>query len=455
MPWYPNPSGGAPIQAPTNPNPGGGSLGYYSDPSYNGPPPGGGGGGGGGQQPAAPFNNPYNSDLSGLATFAGQTSGTTQAQLAQQKAEFDAQLQFAQQQMQQLGIPQLQINQFLAQMQQRQFQAQLVLAQQAQQYSQAATTAGLTGWYTPPQGVPDISQYLQGGSPVGNQAGGQGGGQGAAGQGGMSWNQLAQQIQAAAGSSYNDAAAKALFQQLSGQTGDNFNGGAAVNLTPAQIAQIMTAGGAPAPAPGAAGGGPVQTLAGQLQQAQLTGQYQGAPTEAAREFNQQLGLQQGQLGQQYLSTASQLQGPQNTFQLSNYLRGAQGNQAVPAYLQALANNIGMPAFQGTGSTAPTPQSAAGLMSQMGYGQAASGQGQAATSATPGWDYNQTLGSIRNIMGQGGQSLGPGALERLSPDELQAFGSGLGAVGGSLPAFLQQYQQSRIGQQAPVAQTSLA
>jgi hypothetical protein len=41
MPWFPNPSGGAPIQANTNPNPAGGSLGYYSDPSYNGPPPGG------------------------------------------------------------------------------------------------------------------------------------------------------------------------------------------------------------------------------------------------------------------------------------------------------------------------------------------------------------------------------------------------------------------------------
>jgi hypothetical protein len=41
MPYFPNPAGGAPIQADTNPNPAGGSLGYYSDPSYNGPPPGG------------------------------------------------------------------------------------------------------------------------------------------------------------------------------------------------------------------------------------------------------------------------------------------------------------------------------------------------------------------------------------------------------------------------------
>jgi hypothetical protein len=45
MPWWPNPSGGAPIQAPTNPNPAGGSYGYYSDPGYTGPPPSSGGGG--------------------------------------------------------------------------------------------------------------------------------------------------------------------------------------------------------------------------------------------------------------------------------------------------------------------------------------------------------------------------------------------------------------------------
>jgi len=205
---------------------------------------------------------------------------------------------------------------------------------------------------------------------------------------------------------------------------------------------------------GAQAGGP-QTLASQLQAANLSGMYQGAPTEAASEYartlaenqrqaNMQNALQQGQLGQQYLATAAQLQGPQNTFQLSNYLRGAQGNPNVPVYLQNLANNIGQTPFQATGSTAPTTQSAAGIAGQLG--------GQ--TSATPGWDYNQTLGAIQNIMSGGAQKLGPGALENLTPDELQALGSGIGAAGGSMPSFLQQYQQSRVGQQAPIARTSL-
>ena len=190
-------------------------------------------------------------------------------------------------------------------------------------------------------------------------------------------------------------------------------------------------------------GGNAQTLAAQNQQAQLSGMYQGAPTETAREFNLTNALQQGQLGQQYLATAAQLQGPQNTFQLSNYLRGAQGNPNVPTYLNALANNMGMAPFQGTGSTVPTPQSAAGLAGQLGGTQ----------SATPGWDYNQTLGAIQNIMSNGAQKLGPGALERLTPDELSAFGSGIGAAGGSMPSFLQQYAQSRVGQQGVAAPTA--
>jgi hypothetical protein len=82
-------------------------------------------------------------------------------------------------------------------------------------------------------------------------------------------------------------------------------------------------------------------------------------------------------------------------------------------------------------------------------------GGTSSSATPGWDYNSTLNSINNIAQQGAQKLAPGSLERLSPDEMQAFGSGLGAAGYSLPSFMSQYASSRIGQQAPTARTTLA
>jgi hypothetical protein len=476
-------------------------------------------GGGGGSAPgvAAP-GSVAGTDLSGLQAFAAQTSGVTQAQLAQQKAEFDAQLNFAKQQMEQLGIPQLQINQQLAQLQQQQFQTQLALAQQAQSYNQAATTASLTGWFTPPAGVPNVSAGVgyPGQPPISGAGGGGAGGgtlaQYPAGTVVRTANNQFGVVGAGGSLSPGDVSNPSIYQAIqrgsgivtipdalfqAGSTGGGVGGGSSPlsQYNPGQVVRTannqfgvigpngtLTAGDASNPAiyaaiqagqgiatvpdaafnaalsfqpaaPTAAGGTPTgggaggaqQTLAGLLQQAQLTGQYQGAPTEAASEFTRQLGLQQGQLGQQYLATAAQLQGPQNTFQLSNYLRGAQGNQAVPTYLQNLASNISNPMFQGTGSTPPTPQTAAGLAGQLGGTQ----------SATPGWDYNQTLGTIQNIMGQGAQSLRPGALESLTPDELAALGSGLGAVGGSLPAFMQQYQQSRVGQQAPIARTSLA
>lgn len=192
-------------------------------------------------------------------------------------------------------------------------------------------------------------------------------------------------------------------------------------------------------------GGYPQTLAAQAQQAQLSGMYNGAPTETAREFNASNALAQGQLGQQYLSTAAQLQGPQNTFQLSNYMRGAQGNPNVPVYLSNLANNIGTAAFQGPGSTTPTANTMGGLQAGITGG----------SGYNPGWDYNSTLNSINQIAQRGAQGLAPGSLERLSPDELQAFGSGLGAAGYSLPSFMSQYASSRVGQQAPTAMTTLA
>src|SRR5262245_52185048 len=91
-----------------------------------------------------------NSDLAALAAFFGQTSGVTQAQLAQQKAEFDAQLAFARQQMEQLNIPQLQINQRLAALQEQQFQFQM-----------AQATAGMTGYYQGQPTMQALGQWAQ------------------------------------------------------------------------------------------------------------------------------------------------------------------------------------------------------------------------------------------------------------------------------------------------------
>jgi len=305
--------------------------------------------------------------------------------------------------------------------------SQQTQAAQQQAYTQAATTAGLTGYFTNPQMQP--AALMQQGMNM-------------QGQSFYSLPQSEQQFWLGYNQNNPQLAAQAWAQATNG----------ALQQAGYQNPNAL----------------PQQTLQSINQAAQLSGMYNGAPTEAARQFNQQqmqqlaefqqnLGLQQGQLGQQYLSTAAQLQGPQNTFQLSNYLRGAQGNPNVPTYLQNLQNNTAgqMAAFQGTGSTAPTPQSAQGLMGQMGYGGTDANGNPITSSATPGWDYNSTLNSINQIAQRGAQALAPGSLEKLTPDELQAFGSGLGAAGYTLPSFMSAYNASRVGQQAPVGAMSLS
>jgi len=139
MPWFPDPAGGPPIQAPTNPNPAGGSLGYYSDPSYNGPPPsgasgggGGGGGGAGGVQPPQATVNAASQLGAGINSLLGAiASGNKQA--------FDeAVRQFNQT----FGLDQSKFNESV-----RQFNQNF-----------AVTQAGLTGTY---QGAPTQQALAQ------------------------------------------------------------------------------------------------------------------------------------------------------------------------------------------------------------------------------------------------------------------------------------------------------
>lgn len=192
------------------------------------------------------------------------------------------------------------------------------------------------------------------------------------------------------------------------------------------------------------------TLAAQQQQfgqgiaaAGQTGMYNGAPTLAAQQqvFGQHQAL--AQQAMDYLKTAASLQGPQNVFQQSNMFRGAQGNPDVPLFLQALQQNSRLPAFTAQG-TPSTPLSMGTLTGGL------TGQG-----ANPGFNANSSLAAIKQLSDRGPASIAPGGLERLSPDELAALGSGLGAVGNSLPAFLQAYQQSRPQQSAMSGDMSLA
>ena len=108
--------------------------------------------------------------------------------------------------------------------------------------------------------------------------------------GSMSWDQLSQQLQATGGGTYNDAAAKAQFQALTGQHPNNFNGSTPLGLSQQQINAIASAAGVN---PTALQG--QQTMAMQQQTyAQQMGLIAAAQTAQANPFRQQQLYQQAQ-----------------------------------------------------------------------------------------------------------------------------------------------------------------
>jgi hypothetical protein len=157
MPWFPDPNGGAPIQAATNPNPAGGTLGYYSDPGYNGPAPGAsgsgssssGGGGGGtaaptvtaqsGQQLAAGINSLLGAIASGNKQAFDEavrqfnvTSGLDQSKFDESIRQFNQNLSISQ-----AGLT-------------GQYNGQQTQQAQLQAYNEAVGAAGLTGYFQQP-----------------------------------------------------------------------------------------------------------------------------------------------------------------------------------------------------------------------------------------------------------------------------------------------------------------
>ena len=181
-----------------------------------------------------------------------------------------------------------------------------------------------------------------------------------------------------------------------------------------------------------------------LATAGVTGVYQGAPTLAAQQQAFQQEAARAGLGLQYLQSAAALGGPENQYQQEAFYRGAAANPQLPAFLQSLQANTRMPVFNATGPT-PNVLTAGSIANRLTGGQA----------NTAGISPQASLGAIQGISQRGAQSLAPGTLEQLTPDELASFGSGLKAVGGSLPAFLQQYAASRLGQGATSGDIGLA
>lgn len=184
-----------------------------------------------------------------------------------------------------------------------------------------------------------------------------------------------------------------------------------------------------------------------LQEAGVTGTYQGAPTLAARgqAFQEALAagglnLQQQQAALDAIKTAAAMGGPENFVQAANYARGVRATD-VPVFMQSLLGGVGAPAaMQGVGLSAP--QTFAGTAARLGAG--------GTTTAPTASDLTNTLELGRRIFAQGGAALGPQSLEGLSDTEQKMLSSVGSAVGADMPSFLRQYQASRIGQGAAQA-----
>jgi hypothetical protein len=166
-----------------------------------------------------------------------------------------------------------------------------------------------------------------------------------------------------------------------------------------------------------------QTLAGAAQQAQLSGMYNGAPTESAREFNSTQALN-------YLTQAAQLNGPANVFDQASFLRGASSQPNMPSFLGALASNTSLPSFNGVGSQQATPVTMQSLAGGLAGG---------------GMNTDQALSQIGSIFQKGPSQLAAGSIERMTPSELAIFKAGGAKLGYSPDDWLKQYASSGVGQ----------
>jgi len=197
-------------------------------------------------------------------------------------------------------------------------------------------------------------------------------------------------------------------------------------------------------------------------------------------------LGQSQLGLQTLQTAANLRGPADWIQAANFSRGVR-NSRLPGFIQQLLSggNTGVLGGAAPGSQMSAPNTLGSLAGELGAGglptmhtmdmvEAAPGQWVPRTGSTGGAatrfaamgpstmgpenlgtyprtapepDVDYAAQRLRQVYAQGGQSLGPQALEGLTPTEMSMFTGGGESVGADVPGFVEQYKRSRIGQKS--------
>lgn len=317
-----------------------------------------------------------------------------------------------------------------------QYNGQPTLAAQQQAFNNAATQANITGWFAPP-GTATGAGASGGAGPLGqyppgtvvrtssNQFGvvGQ---NGTMTPGDFSNPAIYQAIQTP-GSIFT--VPDALFAQAAAQS---------------QAAPASTTGNTSGPPTSF----PTQTLAGQLQQANLSGQYNGQPTEAARQFNattsgllngqptaayqQELANITGQFNGQpteaarqfnvntesdLAKLASSLTGPADYFKYLNALNGGQ------SIISNLTTGKAMPAG-GAPVGATQPQSLQNILSGLGLG------GGGGTSLPSG--STTSNGQVSLPFGQGAlpqmNQIQPTAWNSMSPSAQQFIGGAYAAAG---------------------------
>lgn len=177
-----------------------------------------------------------------------------------------------------------------------------------------------------------------------------------------------------------------------------------------------------------------------------------------KEYQTQKSMAQANLGLGYLKAAAELRGPENYFQQAQFLRGASMQGNVPEFLRALQENRAASSMGGaTSGQAAAPVTMDSLGTRMTGMPPLGGQpapnadmvyalGGAPAAARAASD-STALNAIGGVFGRGAAGLAPQALEGLSESEMKLLASGGAALGYDVPAFLQAYQQSRIGQKA--------
>lgn len=462
---------------------------FYAEPGHPGGEAnagvgaGGGGGGGGGSSGSG--------DLSGYVAAMQASSGFSIKQLEEQKREFDQTLEWQKQQWREQGLPELAIKQRAQDLEEAKFgelQRAALVSETLQTRAQDLQEKVQTGQLDIAKAKQQLDEIVQKGQLGVSQ-----------GQLGLDTLKTAASlsgpenwIQAsnfARGVQGNPNLQGFVGQLLSGQSTATLGGPQAGMQMSAPLSMGGMAAGMGVPQqpafavqPGQGGVTPLPQVGPNAGQPMTPEQMQAAMMQRQQQMQQQVAGQQafypGAAGQQpvqqplggagapadnwadiqarYQAYQQQMQGQQAAMQQAN--PAASATAAPAGFYTTIANGqqVYTPTTgQGGAAAAPQAQQAASPqwatqddVAKM-FGRPT---GQTAQASGWGGDTSQAQNSMYKLFQQGGQALGPQALEGLTSTERKMMEGGGAAMGADVAGFEEQYQRSRIGQQSAKPKT---